>query len=234
MLYLTLNQSCQNLINQQFPDDIMKIIYQYVIALNNKEKINDLFNICDIKYKMMENLSKKTCKELQKLYKDTWSIHNVYPTKFRNIKNSGKNNRPIKQDYVDKLAYNQYLVHMRKAEDKLENDLIFAKNIETNKFVTNREYQKLRNKYQKEFYDDVMDYVIEFNKTNEKYKNIHLIATPRMFSEERDKYIDEQMSKWKRVKVGLIFVGTFTASSCEYVNKGYQTNNYLHIEPKLY
>ena len=233
MLYLTLNQACQNLVGLQLPDEVMKIMYQYVIALNNKEKINDMFNICDIKYKMMENLNKKTCKELQKLYQDTYSIHNVYHRTFSKIKNSGKNNRPIKQDYVDKLAYNQYLVHMIKANDKLENDIIFAKNTETNKFVTNRQYQDLRNKYKKEFNDDVSDYVIEFNKTNEKYKNIHLLATPRMFSQERDIYIDEQMSKWKKVKVGNIFISTFTASSCEYGNKGYQYNNYIHIEPQV-
>ena len=50
MLYLTLNQAFMNVINNDLPNEIMKIIYQYVIALNNKKKINNLFNIFTYDY----------------------------------------------------------------------------------------------------------------------------------------------------------------------------------------
>ncbi len=174
MLYLTLNQSCQNLINQEFPDDIMKIIYQYVIALNNKEKINDLFDLFNYDYEYERQTRLKNMNQLKKEYSNT--NKKVKNHIIKDIKNSGKKNSMIKEDYIKKICY---INHWEKWNDKLINlrsDKIKFYNIETKKGITFQQYTKLKEKFEEDYKNDILKHMEMFKELYPQY-NINSSTT---------------------------------------------------------
>jgi len=167
MLYLTLNQSCQNLINQEFPDDVMKIMYQYVIALNNKEKINDLFDLFNYDFEYERQTRLKNMIQLKKEYSNT--SKKVKNHILKNIKNSGKKNSMIKEDYIKKICY---INHWEKWNDKLINlrsDKIRFYNKKTKKGITFQQHTKIQEKLMDDYQNDILKHMEKFKELYPQY-----------------------------------------------------------------
>jgi len=197
MLYLTLNQSCQNLINQQFPDDIMKIIYQYVIALNNKEKINDLFAVFNYDFEYERQTRLKNMKQLKDQYKNIDT--NVKNHILKHIKNSGKKNSMIKEDYINKLCYTN---HWYKWNDKftaLKSDKVKFYNVKTKKCVTFQQYKKIKEKFEEDYKNDILKHMEMFKEIYPQY-NINGSTTIDV-----RRYDDLAVSNYGRTKIKSLY-----------------------------
>lgn len=197
MLYLTLNQAFMNVINNDLPNEIMKIIYQYVIALNNKKKINNLFNIFTYDYNYEKDIKLKTVKQLKEEYSPI--LNNRWLLK--NIKNSGKNNTMKKEDYIKKICYNNYWNNWTKKFDALDNDKIFAYNIDTKKYITRDDYKKIKKEYENEFKTDYINHMLEFQLRFPKYSDVIINSEDYLNKINIESYADKQMKdKYKMCK----------------------------------
>jgi len=172
MLYLTLNQAFKNVINNEVPDDVMKIIYQYVIGLNNKIKINNLFDIFNYDYKYEKEIKQKNVKQLQVIYNNLSQRCKI--SFLKDIKNSGKKNKMVKQDYIDKICYAKYWNGWFDKIDDLKDDKISHYNVNTKKCITRDEHREIRNKYEQDYKDDLKRHMTLFQQTHPQY-NISMI-----------------------------------------------------------
>jgi hypothetical protein len=196
MLYLTLNQAFMNVINNDVPNEIMKIIYQYVISLNNKIKINNLFNIFTYDHNYEKDIKLKNVNTLKQQYSD---ISNRWLLK--NINNSGKNNSMKKEDYIKKICYNNYWNNWTKKFDDLNNDKIFAYNIDTKKYITEDDYKKIREEYENEFKTDYINHMLEFQLRFPKYIDIIINSEDYLNQAKIQSYSYKQMKdKYKECK----------------------------------
>jgi len=168
MLYLTLNQAFKNVINNDVPDDVMKIIYKYVISLNNKIKINNLFDIFNYDYKYEQEIKQKNVPQLKDQFKNLNGHFKQYVLKC--IDNRGKRNSMVKQDYVDKLCYYNHWNKWNNKFTELKYDKVKYYNVDTKKYITNKEYQNIKNQHIEDYKKDLRQHLEEFYENNPQYK----------------------------------------------------------------
>jgi len=199
MLYLTLNQAFKNQVNIYVPDEVMKIIYQYVISLNNKIKINNLFDIFNYDYKYEQEIKQKSVKQLKDQYKNLNERLKQYILKC--IDNRGKRNAMVKQDYVDKLCYAN---HWNKWNDKfneLNRDKVKYYNVNTKKYISNKEYQNIKQQHIEDYKTDLRQHLEEFYENYPQYK-INRIEPCEFKTSEVINYAFNRMKKdYKESKI---------------------------------
>jgi len=199
MLYLTLNQAFKNVINIEVPDEVMKIIYQYVISQNNKTKINNLFDIFNYDYKYEQEIKQKTVPQLKDLYKNLNEHLKQYVLKC--IDNSGKRNSMVKKDYVDKLCHAN---HWKKWNDKfneLKRDKVKYYNVNTKKYINNKQYQVIKDQHIEDYKKDLRQHLEEFYENNPQYK-INRIEPCEFKTSEVINYAFNRMKKdYKKSKI---------------------------------
>ena len=134
MLYLNLNVACENVTGQSIPDDIMKIIYQYVKTLKYNTKIEKLFHINNITLQdyidTFCTYNVKTLKQIRKDDKIGWTIEGT-----------GGTGGYVKVDYVDSISIYNYENELRKKLNELKADNICLKCYRKNKPIGKKYYE---------------------------------------------------------------------------------------------
>ena len=199
MLYLTLNQAFKNVIDIYVPDEVMKIIYQYVISLNNKIKINNLFDIFNYDYNYEQRIKQKSVKQLKDQYKNLNGHLKQYTLKC--IDNRGKRNAMVKQDYIDKICYANHWYRWNDKFTKLKYDKVKYYNVNTKKYINNKEYQNIKEQHIEDYKKDLRQHLEEFYENNPQYK-INRIEPCEFKTSEVINYAFNRMKKdYKQSKI---------------------------------
>ena len=199
MLYLTLNQAFKNQVNIYVPDEVMKIIYQYVISLNNKIKINNLFDIFNYDYNYEQRIKQKSVKQLKDQYKNLNGHLKQYTLKC--IDNRGKRNAMVKQDYIDKICYANHWYRWNDKFTKLKYDKVKYYNVNTKKYINNKEYQNIKEQHIEDYKKDLRQHLEEFYENNPQYK-INRIEPCEFKTSEVINYAFNRMKKdYKQSKI---------------------------------
>jgi len=199
MLYLTLNQAFKNVIDIYVPDEVMKIIYQYVISLNNKIKINNLFDIFNYDYNYEQRIKQKSVKQLKDQYKNLNGGLKQYTLKC--IDNRGKRNAMVKQDYIDKICYANHWYRWNDKFTKLKYDKVKYYNVNTKKYINNKEYQNIKEQHIEDYKKDLRQHLEEFYENNPQYK-INRIELCEFKTSEVINYAFNRMKKdYKQSKI---------------------------------
>lgn len=136
MIYLNLNQSCVNYTGIDVPNDVMRIIYDYLITHKYKSKLINILSIIKDDFIYYEELQNKKGKDLMQMNH-----------KIKTKNGSGKNGNIKKQDCIDAL----YLWHIRSESlnkvHKLNAEWVYNKfyyNKNTKKYITSKEYFNMK------------------------------------------------------------------------------------------
>ena len=210
MLYLILNLACIRELGVDIPNEVMKIIYQWVIVLNGKLKINRLFSINDYDDTYHRSIRNKRVVELKRLYTD-YCVGTRHKINLLAPVMNGKNNKMVKEDYIERLTY---LNFMNKRDDKLKElkkNLASHYDINTKKYINEDEYRELKMKIQKkafEIFDRFTDHIRDFEIQNDDIHNVRILTNSGCWSQFQswknhniEEYIKAELKNYKLTKI---------------------------------
>jgi len=208
MLYLILNLACIRDIGVDLPDEVMKIIYQWVIVLNGKLKINRLFSINNYDDTYHRSIRNKRVVELKRLYTDycpgtRHKINLLAPYM------NGKNNNMVKEDYIERLTYLNFMNKRNEKLKELKKNLVSHYNINTKKYITMDEYKELTYKIEKEaddIFDRFTDHIRDFEIINDDIDNIRVLTNTENYfiswkNQNIKNYVEAKLKHYKFTKI---------------------------------
>jgi hypothetical protein len=156
MLYLNLNQACANYTGCDMPNELIKMIYDYVITHKNKENVTNILSIIKDDFVYYEEIKNKKSKELMSM-----------PHHIKGKKGTGKNGTILKEDCINALYYNDKIAktkNTKKYISKNEHRDLWDENIKEMNDYENNLMQQIKNVIKNNTYENPYEFNIKTEK----------------------------------------------------------------------